>query len=54
VGVPDATQLLHITSFLLLSILPYPLRFEDHLLRISGRQISADVPMRLNVSATAR
>jgi hypothetical protein len=53
VGAPDATQLLHITSFLLLSIWPYPLRFEDHLLRISGQQISADVPMRLNVSAVA-
>src|SRR5258707_478181 len=49
----SARELLHITSFLLLSILPYSLRFEDHLMRISGQQISADVPMRLNVSAVA-
>jgi hypothetical protein len=49
----SATELLHITSFLLLSILPYSLRFEDHLMRISGQQISADVPIRLNVSAVA-
>ena len=36
----SATELLYITAYLLLSILPYSLRFEDHFMRISGQQIS--------------
>jgi len=49
----DRLDVVNATPILLLSILPNVFRFEDHLLHVSRQDISADVPMRFDISAVA-